>query len=205
MTTSDQEADELLAVEIGSINDPPGSKSWAKAAVGETHTLRFKVGEDAKQLRRKLESIKEYNAHEALGFKSFEELCRKRLSLLPDQVRAILEAPPGISIATALGQHGGDRRSEAVKAEGEQVDIVKLPPPSGKGGNSATYLTARLDRDRPDIAAQVHAGELSARKGAILAGIIRELSPLEKAQAAFRRLVKEDRDAFDLWRAEQPL
>jgi len=74
-----------------------------------------------------------------------------------------------------------------------------------RGSTGKDYLTARLDRDRPDIAAQVHAGGLSARKGAILAGIIRELSPLEKAQSAFRRLVKKDRDAFDLWRAEQPL
>jgi len=71
-----------------------------------------------------------------------------------------------------------------------------------KTHGTVEYFTARLDRDHPTIAVQVHAATLSARAGAIRAGIIRELSPLEKAQGAFRRLTRDDRDAFDQWRAE---
>lgn len=57
-------------------------------------------------------------------------------------------------LAVALAKHGGDRRSPTVKAEAagkaDQGDNVTLK----ERGNSAEYLTARLDRDRPDIAAK---------------------------------------------------
>jgi hypothetical protein len=66
------------------------------------------------------------------------------------------------------------------------------------GGKTAT--TGVIAKSFPGLKVGIIVPRVS-----LLAGIIRELSPLEKAQAAFRRLVKEDRDAFDLWRAEQPL
>jgi hypothetical protein len=44
----------------------------------------------------------------------------------------------------ALARHGGPR----TKAEVGQVDVIKLPPPSGKGGTGKDYLTARLDRNK---------------------------------------------------------
>jgi hypothetical protein len=50
-----------------------------------------------------------------------------------------------------LGQHGGRRVRD------EQPDNVRF-----KYGNSRTYLLARLQRDRPDLAAEVLAGEVSA-------------------------------------------
>lgn len=193
------EVEVLLAAELGDENAPAGTKPWAIATVGVAHDIRYRVGEEAKALRRKIEIIEKFQAHTLLGFQSFDELCIRRLSLSPEQVKAIKDAAPGISIAVALAKHGTNQHTK--KDKGEEVI---LSPPLERG-TSREYLKARLNRDYPDIAAQVHAGELSARKGAILAGIIRELSPLEKAQAAFRRLVKEDRDAFDLWRADQPL
>lgn len=201
----DSEAASLLASELGDENAPAGTKPWAIATVGVAHDIRYRVGEEAKALRRKIEIIEKFQAHTLLGFQSFDELCIRRLSLSPEQVKAIKDAAPGISIAVALAKHGGDRRSAAVKAEAEGKADQGADGTLKRGTNSREYLTARLNRDHPEIAAQVQAKELSARKGAILAGIIRELSPLEKAQAAFRRLVKEDRDAFDLWRADQPL
>ncbi len=94
-----------------------------------------------------------------------------------------------------LGKHCGNQKSEKAKAD-EPCDA------RFKTYETVEYFTARLDRDHPTIAAQVHAATLSARAGAIRADIICELSPLEKAQAAFRRLTRVDRDAFDLWRAE---
>jgi hypothetical protein len=190
---------------LGDENAPAGTKSWAIATVGIAHDIRYRVGEQAKALRRKIGVIEEFKAHLLLGYQTFEELCIRRLSLSPEQVKAIKDAAPGMSVAMALGKHGGDRKSDKAKEDAEakkdQGDIVTLK----ERGNSAEYLKARLDRDHPELAAQVHAGTLSARAGAIRAGIIRELSPLEKAQAAFRRLTKEDRNAFDLWRNEQPL
>lgn len=194
----DLEAKAILASELSDENAPAGTKSWAIATVGIAHDIRYRVGEQAKALRRKIGVIEEFKAHLLLGYRTFEELCIRRLSLSPEQVKAIKDAAPGISVAMALGKHGTNQHTK--KDKGEEVT---LSPPLERG-NSREYLTARLERDHPEVAAQVHAGTLSARAGAIRAGIIRELSPLERAQAAFRRLTREDRDAFDLWRNEQP-
>jgi hypothetical protein len=156
-------------------------------------------------LQKALRELKENEAHKALGLDSWNALCQQEIGISADQAEKVLAAPPDATVGAVLGRHGGDRRSATAKVEAEgkkdQGDVITLK----RGSTGKEYLKARLHRDRSDIAARVDAGELSARKGAILAGIIRELSPLEKAQAAFRRLVKEDRDAFDLWRAEQPL
>ena len=207
MRNDEAEAKALLTAELGDENAPAGTKSWAIATVEVAHGIRYRVGEEAKVLRRKIGVIEEFKAHLLLGYRTFEELCIRRLSLSPEQVKAIKEAAPGISVAMALGKRPGapattprdesGRFSNSDKVRNGERTLGKV------GGNSATYLTARLNRDHPEIAALVHLGELSARAGAIRAGIIRELSPLEKAQAAFRRLTKEDQNAFALWLAEQ--
>ena len=48
----------------------------------------------------------------------------------------------------ALGQHGGDRRSDQVKDQGETITLKHR-------GTSAAYVLARLDRNRPDLAALI--------------------------------------------------
>jgi hypothetical protein len=70
-------------------------------------------------------------------------------------------------VGRALRTHGGDRKSEAVKnTDDNQVDNINL----NKGGASSDYTLARLDRDRPELAERVRAGELSANAAAIEAG-----------------------------------
>jgi hypothetical protein len=194
MRNNEAEAKALLTAELGDENAPAGTKSWAIATVEVAHGIRYRVGEEAKVLRRKIGVIEEFKAHLLLGYRTFEELCIRRLSLSPEQVKAIKEAAPGISVAMALGKVGRPKKGEEKK--GDHITI-------SRGSTGKDYLTARLDRDHPEIAALVHLGELSARAGAMRAGIIRELSPLEKAQAAFRRLTREDQNAFHSWLAEQ--
>ena len=138
--------------------------------------------------------------HKAFCLDSWDDFCQREIGITADQAEKVLAAPPDATVGAALGKHGTNQHTKKDKGE----DIT-LSSPLAQQGNSREYLIARLDRDHPEVAAQVHAGTLSARAGAIRAGIIRELSPLEKAQAAFRRLTKEDRDAFDLWRHQQPL
>ena len=60
-----------------------------------------------------------------------------------------------------LGRWGGPR------ARGEQVYNVNL---KSKGGNRRAYILARLDRDRPDLAAKVESGEGSAHAAAVELG-----------------------------------
>lgn len=61
----------------------------------------------------------------------------------------------------AEGPHGGDRKSQRAK---NQVGNTKLI------GNTREYNLARLKKARPDLAARVIAGELSANKAAQEAG-----------------------------------
>lgn len=66
-----------------------------------------------------------------------------------------------------------------------------------RGSNSATYLTARIKRDAPDIAARLERGEFkSVRAAAIEAGIVKVATPLDAALAAYRRLSPEEQAAF---------
>lgn len=75
------------------------------------------------------------------------------------------------------------------------------------------WITERHDRAdfkklTPESQRQVIDRKVKLNRACVQEGIrpapVR-LSPLEQAQKAFRRLTKEDRDAFDLWRHEQPL
>ena len=194
---------------IGDKDAPVGTKPWATYFSFYAKQRAEDATRNVCSLQKALRELKENEAHKALGLDSWDALCQQEIGITADQAEKVLAAPPDATVGMVLGDRPGAPASTPRDQSGRYAksDIVRNGDKTlGKvGGNSAEYLTARLDRDRPDIAAQVHAGELSARKGAILAGIIRELSPLEKAQAAFRRLSKPDRDAFDLWRAEQPL
>jgi len=70
------------------------------------------------------------------------------------RLRQGAEVPVPFAEAVKLGKHGGDRRSEKAKEQGDNVTLDR--------GNSASYTLARLDRDRPELAERVRAGELSA-------------------------------------------
>lgn len=61
----------------------------------------------------------------------------------------------------ALRPHGGDRKSEEFRNQGSNTTLK---------GRGAGYQTRRLERDRPDLAARVKAGDLSANAAAIEAG-----------------------------------
>jgi hypothetical protein len=66
-----------------------------------------------------------------------------------------------ISTQCVLGLHGGDRKSEKAKDQDRNPTLI---------GRGRDYDIARLERDRPDLAARVRANELSANAAAIEAG-----------------------------------
>jgi hypothetical protein len=122
-----------------------------------------------------------------------------------DKLLAMLEAFPEVKrkvlgLAPAATTHGGDRKGE----ESSKAPLLDSKP----NNQSAEGILARLKRDHPKIAQAFIEGEYpTAASAGRAAGIswLQTKSPLEKAQAAFRRLTRDDRDAFDLWRNEQPL
>jgi ribosomal protein S9 len=201
---------------IGNPDAPRGSREWTTYFAFYAKQRAEDASRNVRNLQEVLKKLKDHEAHKAIGLETWDDFCQREIGITADQAEKVLAAPPDATVGAVLGRHGGDRKSETAGAvlgeHGKRMDAGQAANSSLKGktigktgGTTREYLTARLDRDHPSIAAEVHAGTISARAGAIRAGIIRELSPLEKAQAAFRRLAKEDRDAFDLWRAEQPL
>ena len=72
-----------------------------------------------------------------------------------------------------LGLHGGDRKNEKAKNQDRNPTLI---------GRGRDYDIARLERDRPDLAARVRANELSANAAAIEAGFRKK--PTKGAQTA---------------------
>jgi hypothetical protein len=72
----------------------------------------------------------------------------------------------------------------------EKGDIVTIKP---ERGNSRAYTLDRLQRERPELFAQVEAGTLSANAAAIQAGWRRKLTPFERVQKLLPELMAEQR------------
>ncbi len=87
--------------------------------------------------------------------------------------------------------HGGDRRSP------EYQDYIRtlIPSPEHRG-TTREYTIRRLKRDRPDLAARVIGGELSANAAAIEAGFRRRETLLERMCRAWGQLNADERAAF---------
>jgi len=89
-----------------------------------------------------------------------------------------------------LGEHGGDRKSEDVFRQGDNITLVER-------GTSATYLAARLKRDFPEIADKLAAGLFrSVRAAAKAAGIVREPDIVKAALKLVQKMTPEQRAEF---------
>jgi len=129
-----------------------------------------------------------------LGFGSRAAYLKDGLGLDPEMVGLALRGLEltrpdyviGMDQAVLLGKHGRPKKGE------EKADNVSF----SNFGNSRAYILARLDRDRPDLADKVVAGELSANAAAIEAGFKKKPSPLDALTAAWRKASAEERAAF---------
>jgi hypothetical protein len=66
-------------------------------------------------------------------------------------------------------------------------------------GRGTEYRLARLERDRPDLAAKVRAGTLKAFTATRQAGWIKTKTPLEHLQHWWRKATPSDRATFRTW------
>lgn len=134
---------------------------------------------DEELVRQELERIDQYRHWEVLGYPSREAMLAAEVSDVG--VR---------NVAAVLGKHGGDRKSEAVKDQGDPITL--------KRGTGAAYLRARLERDgRDDLIAEVGAGRMSTKEAARVAGYVR---PTWTAPAEPERLAVAVEKRFPGWR-----
>jgi len=119
--------------------------------------------------------IKDGSAANWLGYASRDDYIRKGLNLDPDMVHWALEGlsriDPSKAIpfndAVVLGKPGN------TTSERDEHGKFKRSKPSNRRdgyGTTAGYTLARLERDHPELAAQVRAGTMTANAAAIAAG-----------------------------------
>ena len=172
-------------------------EKWRDLMLARRHFAEVNVSYDCRCLVEFCDDAKVMHAE--LGFASPESMIRDGYGLEPEEVSLVLEwlklNPPSEPIpletakSLALKAHGGDRKSE--KAKAVQVGNTNLKSLS-KGGLTATYTLARLDRDRPDLAEKVRSGELSANAAAVEAGFRRRPSFLTAARRQVLELSLEE-------------
>src|SRR4051794_34787875 len=147
----------------------------------------------------------------ALGFASPEAMVREGYGLEPAEIALAVEwlklnpttEPISLNAVLELGKHGGDRRSEKVKDQGDNITLKER-------GTSRAYIIARLERDgHHELAAKVREKKLSANAAAEEAGFRKKrarrkrtaleliLAQLPKLTTGERLTLRESLDAAD--------
>lgn len=130
--------------------------------------------------------------HPMRGTQRYDRLadyCHEFLQLDPQALRALLEGSRMPAAAEQIRRMLAEDVPEAAPHGGarEQGSGATLPH-----DRDSTYILARLKRDRPDLAAQVVDGTLSANEAAIAAGIRKRYLRVraDDPQAAIAKLEK---------------
>ena len=158
---------------------------------------------DAGFFSRMVEGVREYDAWKVIGFASFEDFCKAELGKTLCEVEQIVS---GVRVLQATGRTAPITPAEAMaaapklathgrptKGNENKGNIVTLKA----RGNSKEFLAARINRDHPEIAERVKAGEFkSIRAAAIVAGIVKVKTPLERLFAEWKKASQEERAEF---------
>lgn len=156
--------------DIGDRDAPPGSKEWTRHFLIQTKIARDDFEKDVSVLQTLLNKLDKYSAWKPLGYLSLEALCQNELEIEPDILAAILAAPKGLKIGVVLGkQEYGKGKPGPGRGHKTGDNITRFK----HRGTDPAYSLARLDRDRPDLAAAVRAEQLTVNEAAIQAGFRR--------------------------------
>jgi hypothetical protein len=80
---------------------------------------------------------------------------------------------------------------------GHRTDLVNnVNEVKPSKGNSRSYTVSRLQREAPELFAQVVAGTLSANAAAIQAGFRKKPTPLELLRAIWAKASNAERETF---------
>jgi hypothetical protein len=128
-----------------------------------------------------------------LGFGSVEDFIERGLQLNPQDVAWAIDGLRRMKPHEAIPYKRAILRGKAgrpKKGEGNVGDAN-----ISKGGTTAPYIVARLERDAPEIAKQLARGEFkSARAAGIAAGFIKTSTPFEIILKQLPKLTKQERN-----------
>jgi hypothetical protein len=98
---------------------------------------------------------------------------------------------------TLLAQARVEHPGQGVRTDLLPYDVRKSSDHGGDGGNSANYLLRRLARQRPDLLSAYEQGRFkSVRAAAKAAGIIHELTVVERLLKLWLKASEKDRAEF---------
>lgn len=178
------------------VEEVPQEK-WRDLLRARRGFLAINLPYDCRMLLQFVEEADRVRMWESLGFNGLNDLIRRGFELEPQMVHWAIDGlkslkpdePISFKAAIELGQWGGDRKSEKARNQGSNTTLVNV----GRGLN---YTLARLDRDHPELARKVKAGELSANAAAIQAGFRKVPTPLEQLHKAWNKATAKERRQF---------
>lgn len=154
--------------ELGDPDAPIGSRLWCLYVSNEIRKTYYDKTQLGARLSNLVESFKEHQGWQELGFFTWEIYCEKRLQISVDKLDT--EARARVAAMASNPRHIMED-TETGKRFGRGIDNDNYNDLSQ--GTSAEYLTARIARDRPDILEAMRQGAYrSVRAAAIDAGII---------------------------------
>jgi len=145
-----------------------------------------------------LDFVKDAQTVEWLGHGTRDAYFRDGLGLDPDTVTwaerglEIVGISKPVAMATAvdegrkLASHGTNRFTD----RGNNITSTK------QRGTSSAYTLARLDRDAPELAADVRDGKLSAHAAAIEAGFRKKPTGIDRLRSAWKTATALERREF---------
>ena len=191
-------------------------EKWFDLTLARRLFARSKLPSDCRNLLLFVPEAEEFQMWTRTGPADLPAYLREGLGIDPAVVQWAVEGlhkldttqPVPLKAAVEAGQRAAQVMEQAPELprngevgngrEKSSFDIVKATP----GGNEATYLSARLKRDHPEIAAKVLRGEYrSIRAAALDAGIIKPTrtipidTPDNAVRALLRVFAKEDLQA----------
>lgn len=156
----------------------PRSREYAIQTLYALKRYLDAVQVDEGRVREELEKVEKYRHWEVLGYPSKDALLKAETGLDEQGIERKLDE-------RRIGIPGGQAGPGRGKKTADNISRFSH-------GTQASYTLARLERDRPELAVRVRAGELSANAAAIEAGFrIKTFSvPLdvERAAAALKRV-----------------
>jgi hypothetical protein len=174
---------------------PKGSEAWCRWL----HFELLKLLDDQEQLGDRLQvhvsAFEDTTAYQKLSdrhgrpFIDFADYCQTPPPYGLGRLPAVVHAEAEIRLREGRGRPSKD----------EKDNNVMISPK--RQGNDRSYLLARLKRDRPELAARVEAGQLSANAAAIEAGFRKPTLTvqltIDGVLRAFLRLTGPERERVD--------
>jgi len=187
-----------------------GSPEYIQTVVSLAARWAKHIDQDCRPFAEQCQKLLACQAWETFfhdGEKSWERLCDEALKLHPDFVAKIVE---GVDILEGKQHEGPMPQHKVLEAsatyQGERVNFANLAKSSQQdraASNEVSHYTQRkldrLARDYPSLLSLVREGKLSTHAAAKEAGFVKDPTPLQLTQRAWKHATLDDKRLIVRW------